>query len=156
MPPRKAKVVETALPDNAMAKQALDAIRQIERDAQQKKQAQAEHLKSAKAALLERAGELEHQLAQINKAIESVTGQATSARESGGGRRNLKEVRERVERWMDGHKGQKLAPSDLVREFAELEGVSISIFLKPLVESGKVHTDAAGGARRLKYFVPEE
>jgi hypothetical protein len=156
MPRGKAKVVEQALPDNAMAKQALDAIRQIEREAQEKKQAQAEQLKSAKAALLERVGELEHQLAQIDKAIESVTGRPVAGPSGGGERRNLKEVRERVERWMDGHKGEKLAPADLVREFPELEGVSISVFLKPLVDAGKVHTDASGGSRRLKYFVPEE
>jgi hypothetical protein len=154
MPPRKAKNVEPALPDNAMAKQALDAVRQIDREAQEKKQAQLEQLKAVKATLLERAGALEHQLAQIDKAVEAITGQA--APERGGPRRNLKEVRERVERWMDGHKGQKLAPAELVREFPELEGVSISIFLKPLVDSGKVHTDAAGGARRLKYYVPED
>jgi hypothetical protein len=156
MPARKAKVVEATLPDNAIAKQSIDAIRQIEREAQEKKQALAEQLKAAKMALIERMGELEHQLAQVEKAAESISGKAPRSAEGGGERRNLKEVRQRVERWMDGHKGQKLAPADLVHEFPELEGVSMSVFLKPLVEEGKVHTDASGGSRRLKYFVPGE
>jgi hypothetical protein len=155
MPPRKVKVVETALPDNAIAKQSIDAIRQIEREAVEKKQALGEQLKAAKVALMERLRELEHQLAQIEKAAESISGRGSPAAEGGGERRNLKEVRQRVERWMDGHKGEKLAPADLVKEFPELEGVSMSVFLKPLVEEGKVHTDASGGSRRLKYFVPE-
>ena len=155
MPPRKTKEVEQVMPDNAMAKQAMDAIRQIEREVQEKKLGQVEKLKAAKAALLERVGELERQLAQIDKAVETISGEPAEARSGGGERRNLKEVRERVERWMDGHKGQKLAPADLVREFPELEGVSISTFLKPLVESRKVHTDDTDGAKRLKYFVPE-
>jgi hypothetical protein len=156
MPPRKTKEVETAMPDNAMAKQALDAIRQIERETQEKKQAQVEKLKAAKASLLDRMGELERQLAQIDKAMEAISGEPAEERGGGGGeRRNLKEVRERVDRWMEGHKGQKLAPGDLVREFPELEGVSISTFLKPLVDSKKVQTDDTDGPKRLKYFVPE-
>ena len=67
----------------------------------------------------------------------------------------MKDVRQRVEQWMDEHKGQKLNAGDLVREFPELEGVSISFLVKPLVASGKVRVDASDGAKRLKYFVPE-
>ena len=154
MPPRKIKPTVPTLPDNALAKQALDAIRQIESEAHEKKLVQLEQLKSAKATIMDRISELNHQLAQIDKAMEAITGHPAAAREKGG-RRNLKEVRERVERWMEGHKGQKYNAGDLAREFPELQGASISMFLKPLVESGKVHTDASDGVRRTKYFIPE-
>ena len=56
---------------------------------------------------------------------------------------------------MAGRKGQKFAAGDLVREFPELEGVVISIFLKPLITAGHVQTDTSEGIRRTKYFVPE-
>jgi hypothetical protein len=154
MPPRKQKaVVAQPLPDNALAKQALDAIRQIEREAQEKRLVQLEQLKSAKASIMERVNELHHQLAQIDKAMEAITGEPAVHERSE--RRNLKEVRERVERWMEGHKGEKYGAGDLAKEFPELEGVSISLFLKPLVESGKIHTDVSAGLRRTKYFIPE-
>jgi hypothetical protein len=141
--------------DNALAKQAMDAIREIEREAQEKKLAQLEQLKSAKATIVARVAELNHQLAQIDKAMETITGQAAEPVREKGARRDLKDVRERVGRWLEGHKGQKYGASDLVKEFPELDGVSISWFVKPLVESGLVQTDASDGAKRLKYFVPE-
>ena len=68
MPPKKAKS-GGALPDNALAKQALETIAQIEREADQKKQAQLESLEAARSAIMDRMTELEHQLAQIDKAM---------------------------------------------------------------------------------------
>lgn len=154
MPPRKPKTSVPVLPDNALAKQAMDAIRKIDTEAQEKKIAQLEMLKSARASIMERVNELQHQLAQIDKASEAITGRPAPTGEKGN-RRNLKEVRERVDRWMEGHKGQKYGAGDLTKEFPELQGVSISLFLKPLVDSGKIHTDASEGIRRTKYFMPE-
>ena len=69
------------LPDNALAKQAIENIAKIEREAQQKKLEQLEGLKSAKAAILERMNELTHQLQQIDKAISAVTGEPAPSRE---------------------------------------------------------------------------
>ncbi len=154
MPPRKPKTDVPVLPDNALAKQAMDAIRKIDTEAQEKKLAQLELLRAARATIMERMNELHHQLAQIDKASEAITGRPAPSGEKGA-RRNLKEVRERVERWMEGRKGQKFGAGDLAKEFPELQGVSISMFLKPAVESGKIHTDASDGIRRTKYFVPE-
>ena len=155
MPPRKPKAnVVPVLPDNALAKQAMDAIRQIDSEAHEKKLLQFEQLKSAKVTILDRIDELNHQLAQIDQAMEAITGHPAPSREKGS-RRDLKEVRERVERWMEGRRGQKFNAGDLAREFPELQGASISMFLKPLVASGKVHIDASDGPKRLKYFVPE-
>jgi hypothetical protein len=153
MPPKKAKSAPAGLPDNALAKQALDTIKQIEREAQDKKLVQLDMLKTARATITERINELQHQLAQIDKTMESITGQPVTREKRE--RRNLEEVRERVARWMEGRRGQKFSAGDLVKEFPELDGVAISIFIKPLVESGKVHNDSSDGVRRMKYFVPD-
>jgi hypothetical protein len=155
MPARNPYANAPAVKDNALAKQAMDAIREIEREAQEKKLAQLEQLKTAKATIMARLTELQHQMAQIDKAMETITGQAAAPAREKGTRRNLTEVRERVGRWLEGRKGQRYGAGDMVKEFPELEGVSISWFLKPLVESGLVQTDASDGAKRLKYFVPE-
>jgi len=154
MPVRNPYANVPAPRDNALAKQTLEAIRKIDTEAHEKKLAQLEQLKSAKATILGRVSELNHQLAQIDKAMEAIMGHAVPVREKGG-RRSLTEVRQRVELWMEGRKGQKFNAGDLVREFAELEDVSISFLVKPLVASGKVRVDASDGAKRLKYFVPE-
>ena len=155
MPARNPYANVPAVKDNALAKQAMDAIREIEREAQEKKLAQLEQLKTAKATIMSRLTELQHQMAQIDKAMETITGEAAAPAREKGTRRNLTEVRERVGRWMEGRKGQQYGAGDLVKEFPELEGVSVSWFLKPLVESGLVKTDASEGAKRLRYFVPE-
>ncbi|HUO07490.1 MAG TPA: hypothetical protein VM008_04255 [Phycisphaerae bacterium] len=140
------------LPDNALAKQAIENIAKIEREAQQKKLEQLEGLKGAKAAILERMNELTHQLQQIDKAISAVTGEPAPSREKRE-RRDWSDTRERVGRWMEARKGEKFAAGQLVKEFPELDGQVVSIFLRPLVESGKVKTDASEGVRRTKYFV---
>ncbi len=140
------------LPDNAIARKALETINQIELEAKEKKMAQLESLQSAKAAIHERLNELNHQLEQINSAIGAIKGEKPGGKEKRV-RRNLEGERERVARWMEGHPGQKFGAGELVKEFPELDGTPISIFLKPLVESGKLKTDASEGIRRTKYFV---
>ena len=148
-PGRKA----ASLPDNSLARKAIEAIQMIEEEAKGKKMAQLESLQSAKAAIHERMNELTHQLAQIDDAIASIKGVPVHKEKRV--RRNLDDDRERVARWMTGHKGQKFGAGDLVREFPELEGTVMSAFLKPLVQEGKVHTDVSEGIRRTKYFIPE-
>jgi predicted nuclease with TOPRIM domain len=139
------------LPDNAIARKALETIDLIEQEAKNKKLAQMESLQSAKAAIHERLNELNHQLEQINDAIGAIKGEkATREKRT---RRNLDGERDRVARWMEGRRGQRFGAGDLVREFPELDGTPISIFLKPLVENGKIKTDASEGIRRMKYFV---
>src|SRR5262249_48078276 len=108
--------------------------------------------KSAKAAILERINELTHQLQQLDKAISAVTGEPTPSREKRE-RRDWSETRERVGRGVEARRGEKVAAGGLVKEFPELDGQVVSIFLRPLVESGKVKTDATEGVRRTKYFV---
>lgn len=144
----------SGLPENALAKQALENIAKIDKEAQQKKMEQLDGLKSAKAAILERMNELTHQLEQINKAIGVVTGNPTETKERRP-RRSWDGERDRVGRWLEGRRSQKFAAGDLIREFPELDGQVMSIFLKPLIESGKVKTDTTEGIRRTKYYVAD-
>ena len=143
------------LPDNALAKQAMENIAKIEREAQQKKLEQLEGLKGAKAAILERLNELTHQLEQIDKAVAAITGHPAPTREKRG-RKDWSDTRERVGRWMEARRGEKFAAGQLVKEFPELDGQVVSIFLRPLIDSGKVKTDATEGVRRTKYFVTSD
>ena len=152
---RRAKSIP-ALGDNAIARKALEAIQQIDKEAQAKKLAQLNELRSAKAAIHERINELSHQLKQLDAAIAAIGGKAASAApKAKRERRDLSEVRERVGRWLQGRKGQKFGSADLVKEFPELDGVGVSMFLKPLLEAGQVKSDASEGRLKTKYFAPE-
>ncbi len=142
----------SALPDNALAKQAIEAIARIEKEAQAKKLEQLEGLKQAKAAIIERLNELNHQLTQIDKAVAAITGVPAPSREKRE-RKDWSDTRERVGRWMEARRGEKFAAGQLVKEFPELDGQVVSIFLRPLIEGGKVKTDASEGIRRTKYYV---
>lgn len=152
---RRAKTV-ASLADNAIAKKALEAIEQIDREAQAKKLAQVEELRAAKAAVHERINELTHQLHQLDAAITAILGkgQAAAPRKKRE-RRDLADVRDRVGRWLQSKKDQKFGAGDLVKEFPELDGVGISIFLKPLIEAGQIKTDVSEGIRRTKYFATD-
>ena len=152
---RKTSVAPTELPDNALAKKVLEEIQKIDADAKQKKLAQIESLVQAKDNILERMRQLQHQLAHIENAIATINGKPVHPRGEKKPRRDLEEVRIRVGRWMEGHKGQQFMAGDLTREFPELDGVAISLFIKPLVQAGTVKTDASEGNRRTKYFVAE-
>src|SRR6185369_8961220 len=105
MPPRKNNAKASGgLPDNALAKQAMDTIKQIEREAQDKKLQQLESLKTARITIMERISELQHQLTQLDKAMEAITGHAPAGTGERRERRNLEEVRQRVARWMEGRR----------------------------------------------------
>ena len=151
---RRPKVVVSPA-DNAIAKKALEAIQQIDKEAQAKKLAQLDELQSAKAAIHERLNDMTHQLQQIDGAIATILGQHDSAPKKQRDRRELGDVRERVGRWLQGRKGQKFGAGDLVKEFPELDGVGISMFLKPLIGAGQIKTDVSEGIRRTKYFAAE-
>jgi hypothetical protein len=153
--PLKSPTTPPATADNAIAKNALEAIEQIDRDAKQKKMGQLQSLQTARDDLLERRNELDRQLAQIDKAIAAVTGKPTHPNGEQRIRRNFDDVRDRIGRWMVGRQGQKFGAGDLAREFPELEGTEISYVLKPLVESGKIKTDASEGVKRVKYYAAE-
>ena len=137
--------------ENAIARQAMNAIEQINREARERKLAQAATLNAAKATLQSRIEELQHQLAQIDHALATINGVPVNREKRE--RRDFAADRERVARWMEGRKGQMFAARDLAREFPELEGVQISYLLKPLVQNGKIQTDLSEGIKRPKYFV---
>jgi hypothetical protein len=138
--------------ENIAAKNALDAVARIDQEAQERKLAQLEVLRSARGAIEARLQELQHQLEQIDRAIVAITGE--TSHEQKRSRRNLEDVRDKVLEWFETRRGQRLSAGDIVREFTELAGTPVSIFLKPLVRSGRIQTDNYAGTRRVKYFVP--
>jgi len=145
----------TNLADNAVAKKVLEEIQKIEAEAKQKKLEQLESLQQVKANILDRMEELKHQLEQVENAIATITGskRASASQPQKRVRRDLNEVRERLVRWLEGRKGEMFMAGDLIKEFPELEGVQISMFLRTLTQAGTVKTDASEGNRRMKYFV---
>jgi hypothetical protein len=148
--PRQSKDV-SGHQDNAVARSAMEAVKQIEHEAREKKLAQADALTTAKAAIENRIGELQHQLAQVNAAIATISGTPTPQEQRG--RRDWSTCRQHVIQWMEERKGQKFAAGDIVRKFPQLEGTPISTFLKPLLQNGKINTDTSEGIKRPKYFV---
>ena|GEM_PF-2007491 len=143
--------------DNAIAKKALEEIQKIEDEAKQKKLEQLGSLQQVKDNIQDRIGELNHQLAQIENAITMITGDgrapASASRQPKRTYRNLDEVRDRVARWMGARKGERFMAGDLAKEFPELDGFKISLFLKPLTQAGTVKTDDTEGHRRMRYYV---
>ena len=80
--------------DNALARQAMEAIAKIDREAQEKKRAQGEALLKARDSILGRINELNHQLAQIDQAMASITGKVAPVQPRHA-RRDFNDVRER-------------------------------------------------------------
>jgi len=144
----------THFADDTLLKNAIDAVEKIEAEAKQKKMVQFEALQKARAGIEKRLGELKHQVAQIDAAIESIHGSPT-ARRGKSVRRNWDTERERVIQWLAGHKAQKFGAGDLMREFPSLEGVVFSVLLKQPIQDGRVKMDTSEGSRRPKYYVTE-
>ena len=134
--------------ENALARKALDAIAQIEAEAQKKKEAQLEELRKAKDAIRQRQVELARQEEQIDAAIARVTGRATK---TNGPKRNLTELRDRVVRWLSAHSGTGYSGEQMVQEFPELKGTAVSTILKPAIEAGQIVVDASRGRRHQTY-----
>jgi hypothetical protein len=127
----------------------MDAIKAIEHESEQKKKAHADTLSAAKLKLLSRVDEIHHQILQINDALEKLTGRKIEPKP----RRDLDEIRSRVYAWMKAHAGYNYLSADLIREFPELVGVAISVFLKPFTRAGAIKIDATHGIRRQSYYV---
>jgi hypothetical protein len=140
-------------PDNTVARQALETIAQINREAQQKKRAQVEALNQSRGAILQQLKDIQEQIAQIDEVLAAITGKSAAA-PARSGRRDLSDVRERMGRWIEARRGEKFGAGVLAREFPELGDTAVSYLLKPLVESGRLLTDASEGIKRPKYFAP--
>jgi len=145
------------LAENAFARKALEEIQKIDDEAKQRKLAQLGALKEAKDNILNRIEELKHQLEQIDKAI-AVIGNIKQQpqpkpKPERRRRRDWGDVRNRVANWLTTHKGEKFLAKDLVREFPELRGQQVSLFLKPLRDAGKIQADTDEGVQKTKYFV---
>ena len=148
--------------DNAIARDALEAIQKIEEEAKKKKLVQRESLEQTRTTILDRIKELNHQLAQVDGALAMIDGKKPAQLKPVSGiekkpRRDWEQVRDRVLRWMEERPDQKFHARDLVNAFPELEGQQVSLFLKPLRDILKIRTDKSEGAKNVKYYVlPEQ
>jgi hypothetical protein len=151
---RTAGSVDTGAPaaDDVFARQALEAVAQINREADLKRKAQVETLLHSRDAIRTQIKDVQSHIAQLDAAIAAITGQRPPAPRSG--RRDLSDVRERMGCWIEARRGEKFGAGVLAREFPELGDTAVSYLLKPLVESGRLKTDASEGAKRPKYFAP--
>ncbi len=147
------EVDPSVAPDNTVARQALETIAEINREAQQKKRAQVEALNQSRAAILQQLKDIQQQIAQIDEVLAAITGKPAAA-PAKSGRRDLSDVRERMGRWLEARRGEKFGAGILAKEFPELGATAVSYLLKPLVESGRLLTDASEGIKRPKYFAP--
>ncbi len=136
-------------PGNALVQNALESLRQIDADAKQKKLAQLASLNAARDQIAQRLKELQHQLDQIAGVFTVVRGQPAEAKP----RRKLDGVRSEVYARLLVHKTFRFSAGEIVKEFPELKGASMSYVLGPLVKAGKVKMDKSGGIRRALYYV---
>jgi hypothetical protein len=143
----------SSAPDHTVARQALEAVAQIDQDAQKKKHAQVEGLRESRRAILGQLKDVQRQVAEIDAILAAITGQPAAA-PARAGRRDLSDVRERMGRWLEARPGEKFNAGALAREFPELGNTAVSYLLKPLVEAGRIQTDASEGIKRPKYFAP--
>jgi hypothetical protein len=140
--------VETAPAENAYAKKALEAIRQIEEEASRKKTEQLTGLRQALQNIEDRISELTTQREQVETAMVAISGRAPVRRP----RSNHDDLRRRVLRWLGSHSGQWYTAGDLHREFPELQQIaSIAAFLKNELAEGRVRIDKTGGNRNTRY-----
>jgi hypothetical protein len=142
----------SAVTDDNVTRQALEAVAQINREAQQKKHAQLETLRQSRAAILTQLKDIQRQIDDIDKALAAITGRR--APEPKSGRRDLSDLRERMGRWIESRRGEKFGAGVLAGEFPELGDTAVSYILKPFVESGRLLTDASEGPKRPKYYAP--
>ena len=130
--------------ENALARQALDKIKQIDRDATAAKGQQLQLLSQAKDAIQARISELLHQQEEIDDAIACITGKKTEkGKKERRKRADLSEVRARVVRWLQTHKGTRYSATQLLQEFPELAegGIKVSLLLKSPVENKELNTE---------------
>lgn len=140
-------------PSDDLARETLNAVAQIEHEAQQKKHAQVDGLRQSRRAILDQIKDLNRQINQIDRALAAISS-ATAPVKAKGAHRDFSEVRERMGLWLEARRGEKFNAGILAREFPELQGTAVSYILKPLVAAGRVQADASEGMKRPKYFAP--
>lgn len=115
--------------DNAIVREALEAMEQIDAEARQKKDAQIERLRSARGELSNRLDELSAQLRQVDAAIGvtkkvAANGHTKSPRRANG---EVSELATRIGRWLETKPGQSFSARQLLNEFPELEKTRASV-----------------------------
>jgi len=62
-------------------------------------------------------------------------------------------VRKRIVEWLKARPGRKFSARDLANAFPELGKQQVSLFLKPLRDTGTIQTDTSEGVVKTKYYV---
>lgn len=136
---------------NAIAAEALAAIKKIDEKAKAEKLGQVEKIKTAKKNLTDRINELQDQQAELDKALAEITGKAVAV--SGGrGNVDLADLRQRIVRLLQAHKDQDYSYAAILQQFPELGNRPFSVFMKAHLGNGKEIKKVAGTkGRGVKY-----
>ena len=145
----KASAVAQQPPEsvNALARQAMERIREIDRKAAEEKDQQIQILRHAKDAVHQRVVELLHQEDELDKAIAHITG-AVAAKVSAAKRprANYADILDRLVGWLQAHKGQRYTYRQLETELPELTDVSFAQLIKPAVAQGEITKEGNHGS----------
>ena len=129
-------------PVNALARQAFEKIKEIDRNASAEKNEQLKTLVKAKEVIDLQVAELLQQEAELDQAIAQITGKGTTkASAAKRVRVDRTDVRQRLVRWLQAHKGERYSYRQLEQEFPELGDVSFPVFIKPVVAAGQVNKE---------------
>lgn len=154
--PETARGESPATYDGSPAGQAMEAVAQIDQEARQKKRAQLETLRDCRSAIVQEIKALHRQISHIDKALEIMDGRPAEVPpgEYTRTRRDLSGLRERMGAWLESRRGEKFGAGALAAEFPDLENTAVSYVLRPLVDAGRLQTDASAGSKRPTYFAP--
>ena len=133
-------------PVNALARQALEKIKEIDRNASAEKNEQLKALVKAKEAIGQRVAELLQQETELYKAIAQITGKpAEKSLKVKRPRANYADVLDRLVSWLQEHKGARYTYRQLEAELPEISDMSFAQLIKPAVAEGEINKEGSRG-----------
>ena len=132
-------------PVNALARQALEKIKEIDRNASAEKNEQLKVLVKAKEAIGLRVAELLQQERELDKAIAQITGKPEKPLKVKRPRANYADVLDRLVSWLQEHKGARYTYRQLEAELPEISDVSFAQLIKPAVAEGEINKEGNRG-----------
>lgn len=132
---------------NAIATEALAAIEKIKEKAKLDMAKQADKIKEAVGAIVDRIKELEKEKAKLDEALAEINGKAVAV-SSSGGRGSLSDLRGRIVNWLKAHKDESYSATAIKQHFPELGNRPFTIVMK--AQLGK-EIKAVGEGRGMEY-----
>jgi len=144
---KASKIAEqSAEPVNALARQAMERVREIDRHAADEKGQQIQALRQAKETIHQRVLELLRQEDELDQAIALVTGKPVEKLlKVKRPRANYADILDRLVSWLQEHKGQRYNYRQLEAELPELADVSFAQLIKPAVAEGEINKEGSRG-----------